>query len=170
MLNDLYNLLGIGGTARREPSCIWYAAFERVSGIFDTDLWKRIFSRKSENIRQFYKVNSIDQIGETVFSQFENLPVVGTGRKFFLSWSHYLKLMRIDNLDERNFCKNCQGGKVLEVGKFAFDTANSANVQILEKIEAWGYIFSRIFNPASPSASCLRPGNGEKYNPLYFGG
>ena len=56
-----------------------------------------------KNIRQFYKVYSTDQIGETVFSQFENLPAVHTGRKFFLSWSHYLKLMRIENIDERHF-------------------------------------------------------------------
>ena len=38
-----------------------------------------------------------------MFTQFENLPTVSTGRKFYLSWSHYLKLMRIDNVDERNF-------------------------------------------------------------------
>ena len=56
-----------------------------------------------KNIRQFYKVYSTDQIGETVFSQFDNLPTVNTGRKFYLSWSHYLKLMRIDNIDERHF-------------------------------------------------------------------
>lgn len=56
-----------------------------------------------KNIRQFYKVYSSDQIGETVFSQFENLPAVSTGRKFFLSWSHYLKLMRMDDVDERHF-------------------------------------------------------------------
>lgn len=56
-----------------------------------------------KNIRQFYKVYSKDQIGETVFSQFDNLPAVSTGRKFFLSWSHYLKLMRIENVDERHF-------------------------------------------------------------------
>ena len=56
-----------------------------------------------KNIRQFYKVYSSDQIGETVFSQFENLPAVSTGRKFFLSWSHYLRLMRIDDVDERHF-------------------------------------------------------------------
>lgn len=36
-----------------------------------------------------------------------------------------------------------------EVGKFAFDTSKSANVQILERIEAWGYISYRVFNPAS---------------------
>ena len=56
-----------------------------------------------KNIRQFYKVYAEDQIGETVFSEFENLPTVNTGRRFYLSWSHYLKLMRIDNVDERHF-------------------------------------------------------------------
>ena len=54
-------------------------------------------------MRRFYNVYSNDQIGETVFTQFENLPAVSTGRKFYLSWSHYLKLMRIDNVDERHF-------------------------------------------------------------------
>ena len=54
-------------------------------------------------MRRFYTVYSHDQIGETVFTQFENLPTVSTGRKFFLSWSHYLKLMRISNVDERHF-------------------------------------------------------------------
>ena len=32
-----------------------------------------------KNIRQFYKVYSKDQIGETVFSQFKNPPVEGSG-------------------------------------------------------------------------------------------
>lgn len=56
-----------------------------------------------KNIRQFYKVYAKDQIGETAFSQFNNHPTVSTGRKFYLSWSHYLKLMRISNVDERHF-------------------------------------------------------------------
>lgn len=56
-----------------------------------------------KNIRQFYTVFANDQIGETVFSQFKNLPAVSTGRKFYLSWSHYLKLMRIKNVEERHF-------------------------------------------------------------------
>lgn len=56
-----------------------------------------------KNIRQFYRVYVNDQIGETVFSQFKNLPTVSTGRRFYLSWSHYLKLMRISNIDERHF-------------------------------------------------------------------
>lgn len=54
-------------------------------------------------MRRFYMVYAQDQIGETLFPQFTNLPTVSTGRKFFLSWSHYLKLMRIDNVDERHF-------------------------------------------------------------------
>lgn len=38
-----------------------------------------------------------------MFSQSYNLPSIENGRKFYLSWSHYLKLMRIDNVDERHF-------------------------------------------------------------------
>lgn len=44
-----------------------------------------------------------DQIGQKVSDQFSNLPITDNGRKFFLSWSHYLKLMRISNVDERHF-------------------------------------------------------------------
>ena len=54
-------------------------------------------------MRRFYNVYLNDQIGETVFTQFANLTAVSTGRKFYLSWSHYLKLMRINNIDERHF-------------------------------------------------------------------
>ena len=54
-------------------------------------------------MRRFYVVYQNDQIGETPFTQFDNLPTVNIGRKFNLSWSHYLKLMRIDNIDERHF-------------------------------------------------------------------
>lgn len=54
-------------------------------------------------MRQFYVVYSQDQIGQTLSDQSENLPAVATGRKIYLSWSHYLKLMRIENVDERHF-------------------------------------------------------------------
>lgn len=54
-------------------------------------------------MRRFYVVYQNNQIGETLFSQFDHLPTVNTGRKFYLSWSHYLKLMRIDNIAERHF-------------------------------------------------------------------
>lgn len=56
-----------------------------------------------KQMRQFYIVYSQDQISQTLSDQFKNLPAVSTGRKFYLSWSHYLKLMRIDNVDERHF-------------------------------------------------------------------
>ena len=54
-------------------------------------------------MRKFYITYSKDSISETVFRKSENLPSTETGRKFFLSWSHYLKLMRIENIDERHF-------------------------------------------------------------------
>lgn len=56
-----------------------------------------------KQMRQFYLVYAKDQISQTMSDQFKNLPTVSTGRKFFLSWSHYLKLMRIENIDERHF-------------------------------------------------------------------
>ena len=37
-------------------------------------------------MRRFYRIYSHDQIGETAFTQFDHLPSVSTGRKFFLSW------------------------------------------------------------------------------------
>ena len=56
-------------------------------------------------MRRFYVVYSKDQIGQKVSTQFENLPVTREGRKFFLSFSHYVFLMRIPNIDERHFMK-----------------------------------------------------------------
>lgn len=56
-----------------------------------------------KQMRQFYTVYLQDQISQTLSDQFKNLPAVSTGRKFYLSWSHYLKLMRIENIDERHF-------------------------------------------------------------------
>lgn len=56
-----------------------------------------------KQMRQFYLIYANDQIGQKVSDQFGNLPTTDNGRKFFLSWSHYLKLMRIDNVDERHF-------------------------------------------------------------------
>jgi SNF2 family DNA or RNA helicase len=36
---------------------------------------------------------------------------------------------------------------MLDIGDFAFDKVIGQNVQILEKIEAWGYISYKVFNP-----------------------
>ena len=58
---------------------------------------------KLKNFRQFYLIYSNDSIGQTMFSQFKNYPATVTERKFYLSWSHYLKLMRISNIEERHF-------------------------------------------------------------------
>ncbi len=69
-----------------------------------TKLYGKGFS--ATNVRQmriFYQVYSQDQIQQTLSAEFRNQPSVSTGRKFFLSWSHYLKLMRISNIDERHF-------------------------------------------------------------------
>lgn len=69
-----------------------------------TGIYGRGFSTTNlKQMRQFYLTYANDQIGQTLSDQFENLPAVSTGRKFYLSWSHYLKLMRIDNIEERHF-------------------------------------------------------------------
>ena len=70
-----------------------------LTGIFG----KGFSTTNLKQMRQFYLTYANDQIGQTLSDQFETLPTVSTGRKFFLSWSHYLKLMRIDNIDERHF-------------------------------------------------------------------
>lgn len=56
-----------------------------------------------KQMRKFYQVYSHDAIGQTLSDELTNLPAVATGRKFPLSWSHYLKLMRIENPDVRHF-------------------------------------------------------------------
>lgn len=38
---------------------------------------------------------------------------------------------------------------MLEIGDFAFDTIEKTNVQVLEKIELWGYVSYKVFNPAT---------------------
>lgn len=38
---------------------------------------------------------------------------------------------------------------MLEIGDIVFDTEASATVQVLEKIEAWGYISYKVFNSAT---------------------
>lgn len=54
-------------------------------------------------MRQFYVFYNNDKIGQTVFGQSKRFPAASNGRRFYLSWSHYLKLMRISNPDERRF-------------------------------------------------------------------
>lgn len=76
----------------------------KVLSEYLTDNYGKGFSVDNLKLmRRFYRIYTDDQIGETVFPQFKNLPVASNGRKFYLSWSHYLKLMRINNIDERHF-------------------------------------------------------------------
>jgi predicted nuclease of restriction endonuclease-like (RecB) superfamily len=70
-----------------------------------------------EFMRRFYMVYSGNQIGETVFTQFKKPISETVFRKFKdqigeslipkfnpnISWSHYIKLMRISNVAERQF-------------------------------------------------------------------
>ena len=38
---------------------------------------------------------------------------------------------------------------MFNIGDFAFETASSTNVQILEKIDVWGYVSYKVFNPST---------------------
>lgn len=38
---------------------------------------------------------------------------------------------------------------MLQTGDYAFDTATGFNVQVLERIETWGYVSYRVFNPST---------------------
>ena len=38
---------------------------------------------------------------------------------------------------------------MLNIGDFAFDTTTGTNVQVLEKINVWGYVSYKVFNPAT---------------------
>ncbi len=38
---------------------------------------------------------------------------------------------------------------MLNIGDFAFDTTSGTNVQVLEKIDVWGYVSYKVFNPAT---------------------
>lgn len=76
---------------------------KELSEYLTTEFGKGYSQDNLKLMRRFYVVYSKDQIGETLFPQFDNLPQTPTGRRFYLSWSHYLKLMRISNVDERHF-------------------------------------------------------------------
>ena len=76
---------------------------KELSEYLTKNLGKGFSVTNLKQMRQFYITYADDQIGQTLSDQFSNLPSVSTGRRFFLSWSHYLKLMRIDDVGERHF-------------------------------------------------------------------
>jgi hypothetical protein len=47
--------------------------------------------------------NIYHRIRETLFPQSQNLPTTDICKQFYLSLSHYLKPMRIENIDESLF-------------------------------------------------------------------
>lgn len=69
-----------------------------------TERYGRGFSATNlKQMRSFYLAYSNDEIRQTTSDEFADLPKTQEGRVFPLSWSHYLKLMRIKNIDERHF-------------------------------------------------------------------
>ena len=71
-----------------------------------------------------------------MFPQFKNLPATETGRKFFLSWSHYIKLMRIENLDERHFYESViESSKLMD---YIFKEWNMINSVDMEGLVNYG--------------------------------
>ena len=89
---------------KRRPSAIAASSSFRCSYLRRLTWFGRGYSEDNLKLmRRFYLVYSEDEIGETPFTKFKGLPVTSTGRSFYLSWSHYLLLMRIDNIEERHF-------------------------------------------------------------------
>ncbi len=69
-----------------------------------TEEFGRGFSYENLKLmRRFYMVYSKDVVSDSPFSNSEQLPMTAEGRRFYLSWSHYLILMRINNVEERHF-------------------------------------------------------------------
>lgn len=50
---------------------------------------------------------------------------------------------------------------MLEIGSFVFDKQNNTTVQVLERIELWGYVSYKVFNPAD---GCVYKASEEQLN------
>ena len=72
--------------------------------IYSNDkIQQTVFGESQDQKSETVFTNSQNQIGQTVFSQFKNYPLTNDGKRFFLSWGHYIRLMRIKNVNERHF-------------------------------------------------------------------
>lgn len=58
---------------------------------------------QTNEIQETVSPKFIEQIQQTLSAEFKNEKSKALSRKFILSWSHYLSLMRIDDLAERSF-------------------------------------------------------------------
>ncbi len=83
---------------------------------------KGFSERNLEQMRRFYLTYSIPQKSSAKLQQPENKEIISRTTvlpKFVLSWSHYLKLMRIENPDERNFYEiECADNNWYEIKKY----------------------------------------------------
>jgi predicted nuclease of restriction endonuclease-like (RecB) superfamily len=73
---------------------------KELSKVLTVEFGKGFSERNIEQMRQFYLVYSKPQ---TLFAESENANQQTMTVDFKLSWSHYLKLMRIDDESERKF-------------------------------------------------------------------
>lgn len=82
-----------------------------VSEVLTKEFGKGFSTTNLKQMRQFYVVYSIGQtpsddfknISQTPSAESENDISETVSRNFNVSWSHYLKLMRIDDVNERKF-------------------------------------------------------------------
>ena len=74
-----------------------------LSGYLTSRVGKGFSETNLKQMRKFYQVYRDDTISQTLSDELTRMPKVTTGRIFPLSWSHYLKLMRIENPDARRF-------------------------------------------------------------------
>ena len=89
-----------GGEGRAE-----YGAhvIERLSERLTAEFGRGFSVENLKLMRRFFDVYRDDQIGQTVFTKSVEIPSTSTGREFFLSWSHYIRLMRIKSPEKRHF-------------------------------------------------------------------
>ena len=76
---------------------------KQLSVVLTKEFGKGFSQDNLKLFRRFYIVYSKDRIGEPLVTEFKKMPSTIDGRKFFLSWVIYIKLMRISNIDERHF-------------------------------------------------------------------
>ena len=79
---------------------------KELSKRLTTEFGKGFSERNLEQMRQFYLTYSISQKSSAKLQESENEIITISATplpKFNLSWSHYLKLMRIENPGERSF-------------------------------------------------------------------
>lgn len=75
---------------------------DRISLTDKNKIHQTVFAESKDNMSLHqYDIEGIDKY-----------PLTSDGKRFFLSWGHYIRLMRITNVDERHFyeieCYNCK--------------------------------------------------------------